>query len=427
MSLRDVDSHRKNLTLFCQVFHPDEQSTAQLFSDWVAALVSVGWDVRVVCGFPPKHGHVDVPARELWRGVDIRRVGVKLDFKRSLAARIFHYSAFLLGVVRELLRDPDRLALAITNPPFLPLWCAFFRGLCGGRFAIEIQDLYPDGLIKLSVMSDGILARAWRKMNRLAFSRAEFVIVLGRDMAERLGQIYGVQSPKIFVIPHWSPIEPMGICDAAQTNLFYELGLSGGFVVQYSGNMGLWHDIDQIIRAAEILKKRNDITFLMIGGGRRRAEAEILASKKGLKNMIWLDFQPKNKLADSLSACQVALISQREGLDGVAVPCKLYGILAVGRAVIAAVPESSEVARVVKEEGCGLLVPPGDDLALAQAIELLANNANLTSNMSGRSRFAYERHYTLKRAIERFEACCLTLGKHSIDAVADDELESVSG
>lgn len=399
-------SDGKALTLYCQVFHPDEQSTAQLFADWTAGLAGRGWSIRVVCGFPPNDGEMRVPSRENWRGVDIRRVGVRLNFKRSLGFRAIHYAAYMVGAALELLRDPERLALAVTNPPFLPILASFFRKLCRGRYALEIQDLYPDGLVALGVMREGTLAKCWRFLNRSAFRKAEFIVALGRDMAECLESSYGQDSKKIRVLPHWSPVEPAVETLAETTTLFREFGLEGSFVVQYSGNMGLWHDLDQIIEAADILRQRKNICFLMLGGGRRRGSAERLASERRLTNIKWLPFQPKDQLADSLSACHAALISQRDGLEGSAVPCKLYGILASGRPVIAAVPKDSEIARVIREEKCGLLVPPGDAGALAQAIASLADNPVQACEMGRRARAAYLEKYTLAHALDRFETCC---------------------
>lgn len=404
--MRNPVSRRKALTLFCQVFHPDEQSTAQLFGDWAAALAARGWEVRVVCGFPPGAGRKSVPANEQWRGISVRRVGVRLDFKRSLVLRAIHYAGYLAGVARELLREPERLALVVTNPPFLPIWAAAFRKLRKGRYAIEIQDLYPDGLTALGILREGYVARIWKFLNRAAFGGAEFIIVLGRDMGERLQSSYGLDAKMIRVIPHWSPVVPAENIPAESTRLLAALGLKDRFVVQYSGNMGLWHDMDQIIGAAVHLREREDIQFLMIGGGRRREAAERLAEEHKLSNIRWLPFQSKDRLTDSLSACHAALISQREGLVGLAVPCKLYGILASGRPVIAAVPVDSEIARVVGEESCGFWVPTGDAIALARAIVSLADDRPRAQEMGRNAREGYLRKYTLDMALDHFETCC---------------------
>lgn len=395
-----IENTKKVLTLFCQVFYPDEQSTAQLFADWTVGMVADGWSIRVVCGYPPKGE--GVPHYEVWKGVEICRVGIRLDFKKSLWMRALHYAAYLLAAGRELLRNPERLVLVVTNPPFFPIWASIIRKLCRGRYAIEVQDLYPDGLVALGKLSDGWLAKVWSVGNRVAFRRAEAVVVLGRDMAERLEKEYGVAAEKICVIPHWSPVEPGRLLRPEKTRVFSSLGFEGKFLVQYSGNMGLWHDMEQIVGAAKELRGMSDLCFVMIGEGRRKAAAEALAKAQGCMNMLWLPFQDKEDLVDSLSSAHVALISQRKGLEGVAVPCKLYGILACGRAVIAAVPAASEVARVVSEEGCGIVVPPGDVKAMVGAIKFCREHLLETEAMGQQAREAYLKKYTLRHAVERF-------------------------
>ncbi len=403
MSAVGAGIDEKRLTLFCQVFHPDDQSTAQLLSDWTAALVGRGWDIRVVCGFPPKQGAAPIPPRETWRGVEIRRVGLRLDFKRSLTRRGVHYAAYLVGAACELLREPKRLALVITNPPFLPIFAALVRKLRNGCYAIEVQDLYPDGLVEVGKLADGVVARWWKLLNRFAFGGAKFTLVLGRDMRERLLSAYALPSESVVVLPHWSPVEVDAPRLFESSDLVRQNCLENYFVVQYSGNMGLWHDIEQIVEAAALLRNQIHIRFLMIGSGMRRTAAEALSRKRGLGNILWLPLLPKQQLADSLSACHVALISQREGLEGVAVPCKLYGILASGRCIIGAVPENSEIARVLSEEDCGYQVRPGDAQGLAQAIVYLSQNPDLAATMGQNARSAYQRIYTLKNALDRFE------------------------
>jgi len=140
----------------------------------------------------------------------------------------------------------------------------------------------------------------------------------------------------------------------------------------------------------------------MIGGGRRKAGGMKLAAERGVECMTWLDFQPRNSLSDSLACASVALISQRNGLEGMAVPCKLYGILASGRAVVAAVPQDCEVAHVIREHECGVVVPPDDPQALANAIRHLASTPADVRSMGSKAFAAYQERYSLAAARSRY-------------------------
>lgn len=386
----------------CQLFHPDEQSTSQLFSDLLAAKAQNGETIEVLTARPARS---EVARTERWQGVLIRRGGWAIDGKRSMIHRLGGYTSYCAWLMwRLVFRTPSSARLlVVTNPPFAPIvvWlCSLFRGW---TYDVFLLDVYPDGLVAVGLLKARSLTNAvWRGLNRRTLSRAGRVIVLGRDMADLCRERYGVPADKLHYRPHWSPMPMTHSIPAETTELWRTLGLDGKFVIQYSGNMGLWHDIETIVRAAALTRDIPELHFLMIGGGLRRRGAEELAQSLGLRNFTWLPHQPKSSLSDSLSCCHAALISQRAGLEGVAVPCKIYGILASGRAVLAQVPATSEAARVVQEEACGLCVEPGDTEGLARAIRQLARDRERTRQMGERSFEAYTGKYTLASAVANF-------------------------
>ena len=110
---------------------------------------------------------------------------------------------------------------------------------------------------------------------------------------------------------------------------------------------------------------------------------------------------------DSLACCHAAIVSQRAGLEGVAVPSKLYGILASGRAVLAQVPDTSETARVVRERACGLVIRPGDAAALVAAIRRMRDDPVTTGQMGRLAAEASATQYTLAAAADKFESVIL--------------------
>lgn len=395
------------MIILCQVFHPDEQSTSQLLSEVLVRVAKEFRDVSVISGFPGVHRRDDLlPVREQWRGIWIERVGLRASGKKSMGLRAAAYLSYTIASTWRLVRaERGRRVLVVTNPPFLPVFAALACAIRGHGLTVLLQDIYPDGLVAVGrAKGNGVVDRIWRWANRWAFSHARELWVLGRDMGELLEMRYGVTRSRIRCVPHWSPVEFSTTRKAEGTTLYAALGLQGKFVVQYSGNMGLWHDMQSIIRAADRLRYDTRILFLLIGEGRERAPAEQLAREFGLTNVRWLPFQPKTALEDSLSCCHAALISQRAGLEGVAVPCKLYGILASGRAVVAQVPTRSEVARVVTEENCGVVVAPGDFEGLAREILRLACLPEEVTEMGRRARAAYQAKYTLEAGVRAFRA-----------------------
>jgi len=362
--------------------------------------------VTVLCGFPTKdREYASLPRRERLGDIEIVRCGLRLEGKRTLPARALAYGSFLVHAGLILLRiGPRALVLGGTDPPFTAAALGLLSCLRRLDYQCIILDAYPDGLVGIGRLGEqALLTRVWRTLNRLGYGRARGLLVIGRDMMDLLRERYGVSSQRVTYIPLWATDEVERAVAPGRENLLGRLGLADKFVVQYSGNMGLWHDMETLVRAAGLLRDSREIHFLFIGKGMRRAGAEALARRLNLENITWLDFVPREQLPETLPGCDAALVSLRAGLEGVAVPSKLFGIMATGRPIVAQAPASSEVARVLTESGCGVVVRPGDAAGLAGAIRDLAVDPDGTRAMGRRARDAYLARYTLARAVGDFE------------------------
>lgn len=386
-----------DLAFVTEIFHPNPQSTSQLltalFSGWV---IDTG-SVAVVCGKESAES-LDGGLEDNLSAVMIRRCGLRIDGKRSLVNRFLRYLSFTLAATWELLWMRPKRICAVSNPPYSPIWIWLVTRLTRTPYDLLLHDIYPDGLIATGMLAPrSPIADLWRALNRIAYGSAASLIVLGRDMANLVHEQYAVRRDRIYVIPNWSPT-------AFQSPSSPERRDPGSpFVALYSGNMGSWHDIDMIVEAAKLLADDQRIRIRMVGGGKRRAAAEARSLQLGLCNMSWGDFVPLEKLGELLASCDVAIVSQRDGLTGIAVPCKLYGILAAGRAVLAAAPADCETALVIREESCGIVMPPHDSAKLATALRRLADDPAECGRMADRARSAYEQKYSLAEARKRFQ------------------------
>lgn len=418
MNLPQMNSHQ-TLTLVTQVYAPDTQATSQLLSALASEIATDDQiHVHVLCGYPSAaRGQLDrAPRLERLDGVAIRRGGSRLDAKRSLFHRAIVYATFLMWLGwRLLFFTPSRSSvLVVTNPPFAPLlvWLiSCLRELLRRPFeyTILLHDLYPDGLIALGQLNaHSLWVRGWSTLNRYALRRATHVITLGRDMNQRCIEYYHVPPERCHVIQNWSPVDFKGPPQRPEeTYLWNQLPESarveGNLLIQYSGNMGLWHNIDEIVETAHTVKDL-PLHFLMIGEGRRREPAQKRAQDLALTNMTWLPFQPLELLHESLQCTHLSLVSQRPELRSVMVPCKLYGILASGRAVVALAPDHSEIALTLKEHECGILISPEDTKNLADVLRTLNTERHQIDKMGKNAQLVYHELYAFPIAVERFKS-----------------------
>ena len=114
-------------------------------------------------------------------------------------------------------------------------------------------------------------------------------------------------------------------------------------------------------------------------------------------------------LPQSLSAADLHVVGLASGLAGYVVPSRLYGILAVGRPVIAAADQESETAQVVERVGCGIVVPPGRPELLARAIRDAHDGKYDLAAMGARGREWVEREADRSVAVRRYRDLLLEL------------------
>jgi glycosyltransferase involved in cell wall biosynthesis len=394
----------KHIVIVSQVFYPNTQSTSQLLTDLALNFHSTGDQVTVICGFPGSSLAISNPA--VYQGIKIYYCGFNVDLKKGLLQRLISYFSFLLHAGWQVVWLPSKdIILGVSNPPFLSIVLAIASYFSSSRYYFLVHDVYPEGLVavgKLAATSP--VTALWLGLNRWSYHRAAKLIALGRDMKHLLAKNYQLPTERIAYIPNWSVLPSPNWQSFQGNSLAIELGIQDKFVVQYSGNMGLWHDIDTFVRAAAVLQSNSRIQFLFIGNGIRKQQAQALAAQLRVNNIIWQDFLPKARLHDSLTCAHVALISLTSGLEGIAVPCKLYGILAAGRAILAQVSPTSEIATVVAEENCGFVVPPGNTSELVTRIEQLAQDSALVDTMGEKAFLAYQSKYTIQNIATQFQS-----------------------
>lgn len=98
------------------------------------------------------------------------------------------------------------------------------------------------------------------------------------------------------------------------------------------------------------------------------------------------------------------LITSREmGISSV--PSKLITYLAVGKPVLCAVKDTSDIADLVKTNEIGLVVPPGDATKIKEGIvELAAMGRDRLSAIGWKAREVAQQRFSISRALQEFDA-----------------------
>jgi glycosyltransferase involved in cell wall biosynthesis len=401
------------ITLLNQYYPPDEAATAQLLGDLGAALAAAGHEVRAICG---DRGYADpsvvYPRRLTIDGVEVVRVRSTPFGRSSKIGRVIDYATYLLGAAARLLfgKKPD-VVISLTTPPMISLAGSVAAHLRGGRSIFWSMDVYPDIAYELGAMRrDSLAGRLFGWLSRLSLRKPDVVVALGESMGTRLA---AAGARRVEVIHNWADeasIEPRPARPRAPGD---------PLVVLYSGNLGLAHEFDTLLdAAARAQQEAIPVRFVFQGGGPRMREVREGVDRRGLANVEIRGYAPRETLGESLTDCDLHLVTLRERMPGLLVPSKIYGILAAGKPTLYIGPAEGEVYEILSEGRCGRRVGIGDVEGVVGALREYAVDPSLIQVQGATARALFDARFTKAMALEKWVAL--------VEALAGDAAVSLN-
>ncbi|MGC1272873.1 MAG: glycosyltransferase family 4 protein [Planctomycetaceae bacterium] len=397
-------SSRPRVLFLNRSYWPDGEATGQLLTELTEDLAD-RFDVSVVAGLPntnPSNESFPLFRTVTRNGVAIHRVPHTRLPKRWLPARAVNFITFLLLATARATCCRRQDVLVVETDPFLLAFAgAVLRLRHRGRLVVYLQDIHPDVGVAVGRLKETRLTRFLRTALLAVYRRADRVVVLSRDMRDTLVTA-DVPARSIACLPNWTDIDQ--IRPAAGVSRFRtRAGITPEtFLVMYSGNLGVTQQLERVLDAAEQLLNRRDVLFAFVGGGAAESELRSAVERRGLSNLRFFPYQPKEDLGDSLSAADLHVITVHPAALAFLMPSKFYGILAAGRPVVAAAHAASELATEILENRVGYVVPPGDAAALSQTIANAADRREELAAFGERARRLAESTYDRRLVTSRF-------------------------
>jgi glycosyltransferase involved in cell wall biosynthesis len=266
------------------------------------------------------------------------------------------------------------------------------------RFTMVIWDVYPDSL-KITGMSERHpIYRIWAWLNRRSFRRAYRLFTISEPMADMLSAY--LDRARLIVHPIWSIFQDNERIADHENPFVQEHGLEGKFVVQYSGNIGLTHNVEAMIDLAEHLQDDDRILFQIIGRGPRKPLIERLVREKNLKNVQTLPFQSDEMFPYSLSAADLGVVILHDSVSRGSVPSKAYNLMSFGIPALYIAADDSELARYAKEFGNAGCFAADRPYEMSAFVRRLAHDPAANAAMRARAESAAG-HFRLDNA-DRF-------------------------
>jgi len=375
-------------------FPPEGNAPATRLWEHATRWVRAGHEVTVITcapNFPEGRIYPGYTNRwyqvEVLEGIRVVRVKTYVTANEGLLKRTLDYLSFMIGGFFAALVQPRPDVVVATSPQFFAA-CAGWAvaGIRRLPFVFELRDLWPASIVAVGAMKRSLAIRLLERVEMFLYRRATAIVSVTQSFKRELvGR--GVDGDKIHVVMNgvdltlYRPRKRSPVLAA-------ELGLNGKFVAGYIGTHGLAHALDKVVEAAEILRHRQDIVFVFVGGGADRARVEAMVAERKLPNVVLLARQPKERMPEIWSLCDLVLVPLRDTpVFQTVIPSKIFECMGMGIPVLMSLPEG-EATAIVLDTGCGLCVAPENPAAMAAAIEYLAGDTESHTRLAKAARAA---------------------------------------
>jgi len=402
-----------NIVFLTENFPPETNAAATRVFERACYWANWGHQVTILTSAPNfPHGKVFFGYQNRWRQVEemsgLRVVRVKTylaanrgKLRRTLDFISFMASAFWAGLFEQ---KPD--LIVATSPQFFAAVGAWALAAVRRKpFVFELGDLWPASIVAVGAMADSPLIRGLEKLELFLYRRATTIVALTHSFKANLIR-RRIAADKIAVIINGVDLWRYGP-RPRDAQLTHHWGLAKRFVVGYVGTHGMAHGLSNVLDAAEKLRDRPEITFLLVGSGAERKQLITDAQTRELSNVVFMEPQPKEKMPEVWSLCDVALVHLRDSpVFRDVIPSKIFEAMGMGLPVLMAAP-AGEASIMLEAAGAGLSVAPEDPEALALAVALLHDDPALRQTLATQSLAAapdHSREQQARHMIEILEA-----------------------
>lgn len=412
---------KKKLLIYAHYFYPDVASTGQILTELTEGMCDT-FDITVVCVVPSYSGTVEEKYKskrmyiEEFKGMKIVRVRVPEFQKSNKVSRIKNLLAYFFNSLLATLKlEKQDYIYTISQPPILGgVLGVLGKWLKGGRLIYNIQDFNPEQTMAVGYAKNKLLLNTVMAVDKFSCKRSDEVIVVGRDMQETLKNRFNDKKvPKNTFINNWineKEIYPLEQNHPKIVAFKEKYNLKDKFIIMYSGNIGLYYDLENIIKVIGEFKEREDVVFAFVGDGTVKGKIEEYVNNNELSNVTFIPYQDKADLIYSLNAAHIHWVVNAKGIKGVSVPSKLYGVMASGKPVLGVLDKGSEARLIVEECNCGVCIEPGDYKEISEKIKYILNNKDEIKHLGQNGRIYLENNLTKDVSINKYKETILSIG-----------------
>ena len=367
-------SNKKKLLIYAHYYVPDTASTGQILRELAEGMLDK-FDITVICVVPSYLGTIEDKYKtqkyyeEEINGVKVLRIRVPEFSKTNKKSRVKNIVSYFFGAMGATFKVGKMdYVFSISQPPILGgLLGVWGKWVKHAKYIYNIQDFNPEQVLAVGYTKSKIITDAMMWFDKFSCKRSDLVITVGRDLVENNERVLAFKK---------------------------KYGLDGKFVIMYSGNIGLYYDLENLIKVVERIKPGTktadgrEVVFAFVGAGSVLDKLVLYVKEHHMDNVVFIPYQDKADLIYSLNAGDVHWCVNAKGIKGVSCPSKAY----------------SEVRCLIEDTKGGLCCEPGEYDKVEENIRWFIDNAGSSElkAMGARGRENLEKNLTRNVSVQKY-------------------------
>ncbi|HJB87672.1 MAG TPA: glycosyltransferase family 4 protein, partial [Candidatus Dorea faecigallinarum] len=343
---------KKKLLIYAHYYIPDTASTGQILRELAEGMLDK-FDVTVICVVPSYLGTIEnkYKAKKYYKeninGINVLRIRVPEFSKTNKKSRIKNIVSYFFGAMAATFKVGKMdYVFSISQPPILGgLLGVWGKWVKQAKYIYNIQDFNPEQVLAVGYSKSKLITDIMMYLDKFSCRRSNLIITVGRDLVETVNRRFrGRKVPRTVMINNWTDekkIYPLPEDHPKVLEFKKKYGLDGKFIIMYSGNIGLYYDLENLIKVVERFKPGTktadgrEVVFAFVGAGSVLDKLVIYVKEHHMDNVKFIPYQDRSDLIYSLNAGDVHWCVNAKGIKGVSCPSKYYGIAAAGKSVLA--------------------------------------------------------------------------------------------
>jgi glycosyltransferase involved in cell wall biosynthesis len=341
-----------------------------------------------------------------YNGIKVIRVPL-IPRGKGVASLIANYlcfmvSASIFGPLKLAGLKFDKIFVNQLSPVTVALPAIVLKYIKKAPVVLWVLDLWPESLTAVGAVKSKKIIKWVGILVSFIYNHCDQLLAQSRSFMDNI-RGYCKEPRDIGYFPSWAE-------DSFLQNsnfLASEVPASANkmFSIMFAGNIGDAQDFQSILSAADILKSRADIRWLIVGDGRASDWVRHECQLRGLgEQFIMLGSYPLDRMPSFYATADALLVSLKAGATfSKTIPGKLQSYLVSGKPIIGMI--NGEGALVIRDSGAGYVCDAGN---VEDLVKIVSSMASLSSKerakMGASGKNYYQSEFNKSVLVDRLES-----------------------